>query len=153
MKCNINTNRGGLLVLSIVLPLIFSGCQTNPEKQVLQTGESQVALRSIQTRAFDTSDKAMVLRTVVATLQDLGFVLDDADDVLGTVTGTKFGRANNYALYQIKATVTVRPRGESQMLVRMNAQHNVQAIEDPEPYQDFFTALEKSLFLTAHQVD
>jgi hypothetical protein len=26
-------------------------------------------------------------------------------------------------------------------------------VEDPKPYQDFFTALEKSMFLTAHQVD
>jgi hypothetical protein len=89
---------------------------------------------------------------VISTLQDLGFVLDGADAVLGSVSGTKFGKSG-MTYYQIKATVTVRPRGTSQMLVRMSAQHNIQAIEDPEPYQDFFAALEKSLFLTAHNVD
>lgn len=132
--------------------LALVGCQTNPEKQVLQASESQVQLRSMQTRAFDTDKKDVVLRSVISTLQDLGFVLDGADAVLGSVSGTKFGRSG-MTYYQIKATVTVRPRGTSQMLVRMSAQHNIQAIEDPEPYQDFFAALEKSLFLTAHNVD
>ena len=50
-------------------------------------------------------------------------------------------------------TVTARPRGTNQMLVRANAQYMDKAVEDPKPYQDFFTALEKSMFLTAHQVD
>jgi len=36
------------------------------------------------------------------------------------------------------------------MLVRANAQFNVSPIEDPKHYQDFFSSLEKSLFLTAH---
>jgi hypothetical protein len=142
---------GQILAVGTLL-FALAGCQTNPERQVLQTTESQVALRSIQTRAFDTSNKDMILRSVVSTLQDLGFVLDQADVVLGSVSGTKFGRSGGM-YYQIKATVTVRPRGPSQMLVRMSAQHNLQAIEDPEPYQDFFVALEKSLFLTAHNVD
>jgi hypothetical protein len=50
-------------------------------------------------------------------------------------------------------TVTVRPRGQTQLLVRANAQYNLTAVEDPEPYQQFFAALEKSVFLTAHNVD
>jgi hypothetical protein len=46
-------------------------------------------------------------------------------------------------------TVSVLPRGPGQVLVRANAQFNgIKAIEDPKPYQDFFAALEKSLFLT-----
>jgi hypothetical protein len=55
--------------------------------------------------------------------------------------------------YQVRMTVTARPRGTTQMLVRANAQYMDKAVEDPKPYQDFFTALEKSMFLTAHQVD
>jgi hypothetical protein len=50
-------------------------------------------------------------------------------------------------------TVTVRPRGETQLLVRANAQYDVQPVTDPEPYQQFFTSLEKAMFLTAHQAD
>ena len=48
-------------------------------KQVLATNQSQVKLRAIQTRAFDTIDREMMLRTVIATLQDLSFIIDKAD--------------------------------------------------------------------------
>ena len=123
------------------------GCQSSANKQILATGDSQVALRQIQTRAFDTTDKQNMLRTSIATLQDLGFVIDKADDELGPVSATKL---DGYAL---RMTVSVRPRGETQLLVRANAQFNEKAVEDPEPYQQFFVALEKALFLEAHEVE
>jgi len=106
-----------------------------------------VQLRSYQERAFDTADKEQTLRSVIATLQDLGFVLDKADLDLGIVSATRLSG------YQLRVTVTVRPRGSSQMLVRANAQQGERAVEDPKPYQDFFVALEKAMFLTAHEVD
>ena len=70
-----------------------------------------------------------------------------ADAVLGSVSGTKLDG------YQLRMTVSIRPRGETQLIVRANAQYNITPVEDPEPYQQFFTALQKSLFLTAHSVD
>lgn len=127
--------------------LLLTACQTDSRDQVLQTSESQVALRNMQSRAFDTTDKAKTLRTIIATLQDLGFVIDKADATLGTVSGTKL---NGYAM---RMTVSVRDRGMTQTIVRANAQYNITAIEDPQPYQQFFAALEKAMFLTAQQVD
>ena len=124
----------------------IGGCN-NSQKHVLDSEKGQVQLRSIQTRAFDTTDRVKMLRTAIATLQDLGFVIDNADDEIGTVTATKL---DGFAL---RMTVTVRPRGETQLLVRASAQYQVQAVTDPKPYQDFFAALEKAIFLTAHQVD
>jgi len=132
-------------ILSFAFISLFSCAPST--KQVLATKESQVKLRAIQSRAFDTTDKEMMLRTVIATLQDLGFIIDKADDVLGTVSGTKLDR------YALRMTVSVRPRGQTQLLVRGNAQYEIYAVEDPEPYQQFFEALSKALFLTAHQVD
>ena len=87
------------------------------------------------------------LRVVIATLQDLGFVIDKADYVLGSVSGTKVDG------YQLRLTISVRPRGETQLLVRANAQYELTAVEDPKPYQNFFTALEKAMFLEAHSVE
>jgi hypothetical protein len=130
----------------LVLLMILVSCATSTH-QILATNSSQVKLRSIQTRAFDTTDKEKLLRSVIATLQDLGFIVDSADDILGTVSGTKL---NTYIL---RITVSIRPRGTTQMLVRANAQYNIEAVEQPEPYQQFFDSLSKEIYLTAHQVD
>lgn len=134
-----------LLAMLMCLGAI-GGCAPST-KAVMETGQSAVALRSFQQRAFDTNEVEKTLRTVISTLQDLSFVIDKADLDLGTVSATKLSG------YQVRMTVTVRPRGATQVLVRANAQYMDKAIEDPKPYQDFFVALEKAMFLTAHQVD
>lgn len=136
------------LCVAVLLALApLAACQTDSRDQVLATSQSQLALRQIQSRAFDTTDRDRMLRTVISTLQDLSFVIDKADATLGSVSGTKLDG------YQLRMTVTVRPRGETQLIVRANAQYNITPVEDPEPYQQFFAALEKSVFLTAHAVD
>lgn len=132
---------------SLIVFLAGAGGCAPSTKAVLETSQSAVALRSFQQRAFDTTDKETTLRTIISTLQDLSFVVDKADLDLGTVSATKLSG------YNLRMTVTVRPRGTTQMLVRANAQYMDKAVEDPKPYQDFFTSLEKSMFLTAHQVD
>ena len=126
--------------------LLMAGCASLPHTLVLDSGNA-VELRSYQTRTFDTTDRVQTLRTVIATLQDLSFVIDKADATLGSVSATKLDG------YEMRLTVTVRPRGETQLLVRANAQWELAAVEDPQLYQDFFTSLEKSMFLAAHQVD
>lgn len=139
MKCKLSL----ILIASI---FFIVGCTTNKQR-LLDSEYSQVQLRSIQTRAFDTTDKEKMLRTIISTLQDLGFVIDKADATLGTISATKL---KGYAL---RITVTVRPRGETQLLVRANAQYDIEPVTDPELYQQFFASLEKAMFLTAHQVD
>lgn len=137
-----------LIILVMVAGCILNlnGCASTSER-LLDSDVNQMQIRSIQTRAFETTDRAKTLRTVIATLQDLGFVIDKADAVLGSVSATKL---NNYSL---RMTVTIRPRGTTQTLIRANAQYNVTPVTDPVPYQNFFISLEKSMFLTAQQVD
>ncbi len=130
---------------SAFLLLMVCACASST-RQVLETQESEVRLRSIQSRVFDTPDQNRTMRAVIATLQDLGFVVDKANASLGLVSATKLSG------YVLKMTVSVRPRGESQVLVRANAQYNIQAVEDPEPYQRFFAALSQSMFLAAQQM-
>lgn len=135
---------GIAIVCSSVLAL--TGCATT-DARILDSDQSQLQLRSIQTRAFDTPDRDLVLRNVIATLQDLGFVIDRADQTLGTVSATKLQG------YQLKINVTARARGTTQTSVRANAEFNRKPVTEPKPYQDFFASLEKSLFLTAQAVD
>jgi len=130
----------------LVMAILFIGGCASQNSHVL-SGGSAVELRSFQTRAFDTTDMHKMLRTTIAVLQDLSFIIDKTDEDLGLVTGTKLSG------YQIRMTVIVRPRGEKQLAVRASAIYNNQPIEDPLPYQDFFTALEKGIFLTAQKID
>ena len=134
-----------LLITLVLLPL--GACQMNSRDQVLASDKSQVQLRAVSTRAFDTTDRNLTVRNVIATLQDLGFVVDKADEALGTVSATKM------AGYILRITVTVRPRGQRQMVVRASAQYNMEAVSDATPYQQFFAALEKTMFLTANEID
>ena len=124
-----------LILLSACLAL--AGCANNSTQSALDVGSDQVQLRQIQSRAFDTTDKAKTLRTVIAVLQDLGFVIDKADLELGTVTATKL---DGYAL-------------RMSVSVRANGQYQEEAVTDPAPYQSFFNSLAKGMFLTAQNVD
>ena len=119
----------------------------NSRDQVLAVDRSQVQLRSVSTRSFDTADRNLTVRNVIATLQDLNFVIDKADEALGTVSATKLDG------FVMRMTVTIRPRGERQMAVRASAQYNIIAVSDAKPYQQFFSALEKAMYLTANEID
>jgi hypothetical protein len=149
MLIKLNSLRLALLT-TIAASFLLAGCQTMKDRVLDSSadGQTSVQLRSIQTRSFETSDKAKTMRTIIATLQDLGFVVDKADLDLGSVSATKLSG------YALRMTVSVRPSetGKS-MIVRANAQYNAMPVTDPKPYQDFFVSLQKSLFLTANNVD
>ena len=146
MKYKSKTNVYNIFFTLPIFIILLGSCVSS-RGQLLETSESQVKLRSIQTRAFDSTDREKMLRTVISTMQDLGFVIDEADEVLGSVSGTKLDR------YRLRLTVTVRPRGTTQLLVRANAQYQLTQVVEPEPYQQFFTALGRALFLEAHEVE
>lgn len=173
------------LVLGLLLPSCMSQFEARHEsqgdsrEQIWMSEESQVKLRAAQSRVFDTTDKTRILTAVVATLQDLGFMIAVVDEDLGIVSGTRFDPSEgepwldpSYHLYDdqelllftktrrswgpfhhrtdlVRVTVTVRKRNEAQSVVRASAQFYLRAVEDPEPYQRFFRALEQSLFLQA----
>jgi hypothetical protein len=134
------------ILLCAGLALTLSSCATSQNK-LLETDSSQLELRKIQSRSFDTGDAQKTLRSVIATLQDLGFVVDKSDSNFGTVTATKLSG------YNLTMTVTIRQVSPKSVTVRANAQFNLKAISKPEPYQNFFTSLSKSMFLDAHEVD
>lgn len=135
-----------LRVLIPVLGLILlPGCATTPA-DVTGAG-TQLETRQIQTREYDTLDKAMTMRSVIATLQDLGFTIDQADAELGTVTATRLHE------YTMRMTVTVVEKEASRISVRANARIGENSVTDANTYRDFFVVLDKAMFLTLHKVD
>lgn len=139
-----------LKVITVALFAIFLvGCATKSSDELFKTGDTtSVELRSFQTRVFDTTDRKKTLRSIIATMQDLGFVISKADSEVGVVTGDKFADEHS-----VRLSVTVREKNDKQIAVRASAQQHLKAIEDPEIYQDFFNSLQKAMFLKAQKVD
>ena len=123
------------LGVSLLAALSLFGCAT-PNSHILEGG-SQVELRSYQSRSFDTADKVLVVRNVISTMQDLSFVIDNADAQQGIIAGKKYGD------YPIEMTVTVQPISSRQILVHGIAQYNLKPIEDPFLYEQFFSSLQE----------
>ena len=129
-----------------LLPAL-AACQIDSRQQVLASTNSQASQRAISTRAFETGDRAKVFQAILATLQDLGFVVDRADNTLGTVSATRYGGG------LVRFTVTTRPGGLNRTVVRASGQLNQHDLSDPAPFQRFFEALSQALFLQANNVD
>src|SRR3954451_16821932 len=118
-----------------LMPVLLVGCQMDSRQQILASSNSQLAQRAISTRAFETEDRAKVFQAVIASLQDLGFVVDRADNVLGSVSATRYGAQ------LVRFTVSIRPGSAKRTAVRASGQLNQHELSDPAPFQRFFDAL------------
>jgi hypothetical protein len=173
----------------LLASLLLQGCvtqwgaelQMDSKSQILMSDSSQVRLRAIQSRVFDTTDRLKIMHAVVAAMQDLYFKVDVLDEELGVISGKKLFHEDddpvtdatyiryktdeliifntnfrtwgpfNYRNDLTRITVTVRPKEETRSLVRASVQYEIRAVEDPEMYQKFFKVLEQSLFLSARR--
>jgi len=133
-------------LFALLCLFLLVSCAATTPANVVGSG-TQLETRQIQTRRYDTLDKPMTMRSVIATLQDLGFTIDQADTELGTITATRLHE------YTMRMTVTVVEKEGRQISVRANARIGERAVTDAETYQDFFVVLDKALFLTLHKVD
>jgi hypothetical protein len=153
--------------------------QWNSHSQILMSERSQVRLRSIQSRVFDTTDKQRIMKAAVDVMQNMNFTIDVLDEELGLISGKKLYQSGGlwvndptYYAYHTdeliifnttfrtwgpfeyredltRITVTVRPKETTRSLVRVSMQYNLRAEEDIALYRKFFTALEQSMFLSA----
>ena len=133
----------------LFLLLALAGCANLRDLMQRPPPPSDVEQRAYQSRTLDTANQQEVLRTVIATLQDLDYQVDHVSPDLGVVSGLRGG-----ARRQQRITVTVNARGDRQVIVRATLHgRRGGASRDPHQYQRFFVALEKSSFLKANHVD
>lgn len=134
----------------MVLMSCLAACAVPAPPPAIMSTQSPVALRAMQIRAFDTTNKRKVTQAVIATLQDLGYTVEKIDYASGTISAAK--------LIQLRLTASVYPHGTNQMSVRANAMVKLpqasSQVDDPAFYQKlFFEPLSQALFLTALQVE
>ena len=93
-------------ILGIILiagALLIQGCAAPaPSQDLLALTEAQMKIRSIQTRTFDVKDRQLAMRGVIASLQDLGFIIERANEPLGLVTAARFAEPNFYVVVVVR---------------------------------------------------
>jgi len=129
-----------------VLLALLTACEAS-SRHLLMAPEQQSVLRAMQTRAFDSTDELSMLRSVIATLQDLGFVIDYGNAPLGIVSATRLEG------HSVRVMVSVKRHSPTSTAVRASLQVGNTSVTDPLTYQEFFVALSKGNFLTAHAVE
>lgn len=88
-------NRRGATAWAVATVWICSlvACTFQPEH--LRLTPESLANRQLQTRVFETGDEARVLAASSAVLQDLGFLIDESEQQLGLLVGSKMRSAIN----------------------------------------------------------
>jgi hypothetical protein len=150
--------------------LVLIGCVTASSRKPPKT---QLQIREYQTRSYDTNDYKMVMKAVLNTLQDEGYIVKNAVLDLGLLTATKEVDVEDKAQVLLlkllrknkatwpknsifEATANVSEFG-SQTRVRLNVQvktynnrgnlQGARQIENAKFYQDFFAKVDKGIFI------
>ena len=142
--------------------------------------QTQLQIRALQTREYDAERKADILPVALAVLQDDGYVVQNANMELGLLsahkqlhekkvddTGTAFlkgffggGMVSSQKFSTIETNITVTPFGDK-LRVRLSARLSAlsttgnmqyEQVTEPKFYQEFFTKLEKGLFIEREQI-
>ena len=158
-----------LRVATLSSALLVAGCFSDspPPPQ-----PSQMEMRSFQTREYDTNDEKLVLKAVLNTLQDMGFIVTTADPGIGLLTATKKvnishtkkevkeAKKRETPLSQtdvLDCTANISEFGKTQCRVRVNFQRQIldatgatmqaSQITGAKFYQTFFSQVDKGIFL------
>ena len=149
--------------------LTFSGCVQQPPRPQM----TQLQIREFQTRTYQSNNVKMIMKAVINTLQDDGFLIRNADKELGFISASKevdvtdqaevvIGSifAGSEARYKKSSTIEssvnitefgretkVRAVFQTKMIDNFGAPVGVSTIEDPKYYQDFFFKVDKGFFI------
>jgi hypothetical protein len=167
-------------ILILIILMLFACYKGVPREALMFTPES-LADRQLQTRVFETDNEGKLLEASAAVLQDLGFTIDESEVKCGVIVCSKdrnvtefydvglsiiaslFFIDYEYATRQkVLASLVTRPLEEDRIAVRITFQHLVwdtkkeliknERVNEAKIYQEFFSKLSKSVFLTAHEI-
>lgn len=163
-------------LLFVGLATLVSGCVTTGSG--IDAQKTQLQIREFQTRAFETNDYKMVMKAVLNVLQDDGYIVKNANVDLGLLTADKQVDVENkgqafWATFwlgvnarwnkaqTIECSANISAYGQ-QTRVRLNFQAKildnkggiaeVRQIDDEKFYQDFFSKVDKGVFLQKQKI-
>ncbi|MDR1168234.1 MAG: hypothetical protein LBK53_05005 [Heliobacteriaceae bacterium] len=165
-----------MLLICLAAAGVFTADSVWAKEEIIKT---QLEKREFQTRTFDTTDKPMIMKAMLNVLQDEGFIVNNANPLLGFISGTKefdvtdktidlkkeFGAKKlNWAGVRVAAIETTANVSEygKQIRVRINFKRkllnvygnaqSITEIDDSQYYQDFFAKVDKAIFLQKQKI-
>ncbi len=174
-------NQVAIAPILILIILMLFACHKGVPREALMFTPESLADRQLQTRVFETENEGKLLEASAAVLQDLGFTIDESEVKCGVIVCSKdrnvtefydvglsiiaslFFIDYEYATRQkVLASLVTRPLEENRIAVRITFQHLVwdtkkeliknERVNEAKIYQEFFSKLSKSVFLTAHEI-
>jgi hypothetical protein len=167
----------GLLLIFVGVPVM---AKKAPKEDII-VPMTQLEKRQFQTRTYETADKPLVMKAMLNVLQDEGFIVYNANPLLGFIYGVKdfdtsdpnidiskeFGLSkarlnwNGVKVATVETTANVTEYGKS-MRVRVNFKRKllniygnaqfIDDINDENYYQDFFSKVDKAIFLQKQKI-
>lgn len=147
------------LIIGLSL-MVLTGCAIIP----YQKEQSQLQIRSYQTRSWPITDSKLILKACINVLQDDGYSVKNAVPEMGLIVAEKqarnesFGEVFWFGILTVsrEATVNITAK-QSETTVRVNfldkksnaygGPFSVMQIDDEKFYQEFFAKVDKGIYL------
>lgn len=169
-----------VLILCIFCLALPVSAKKRQQEEIITT-VNQLEKRQFQTRTYDTSDKPFVMKAILNALQDDGYIVYNANPLLGFIYGVKdfdtsdsnidiskeFGLSksrlnlNGIKVATIEVSANITEYGQS-MRVRINFKRKllntygnaqfIDDVEDEEFYQEFYEKVDQALFLQKQKI-
>lgn len=170
-----------LCMLTCLVVVGFVPTSTQAAVKSALPAKTQLEKREFQTRTFDNIDKATIMKAMLNVLQDEGFIVNNANPLLGFISGTKefdvrdktidiqkeFGIKKGSLAMQgirvatIESTANITEFGR-EIKVRINFKRKllnvygnaqtINDINDENYYQDFFAKVDKAIFIQKQKI-
>ena len=171
-----------ILFLAVIFCLVLFSIPAEAKKADSGAATpTQLEKRQFQTRTYEGTDKALIMKAMLNVLQDEGFIVNNANPLLGFISGAKefdvadktidiekeFGTSKGSLAWKgvkvatIEATANVTEYGK-EMRVRINFKRKllnvygnaqvINEIDDEKYYQDFFSKVDKAIFIQKQKI-
>jgi len=160
---------------------IFSPVEAKKNKEEIITPMSQLQKRQFQTRTYTDVNKTIIMKAMLNVLQDEGFIVYNANPMLGFISGSKDFSANDktidiskefgvsksklswqgiiVASVETTANITefgkeikVRVNFKRKLLNSLGAPTQIEEIHDEQYYKDFFAKVDKAIFIQKQKI-